>query len=544
MATPGETSGEGVVDLPTSLDTESHSLYHGRGTLEDPYIVEFLPNDPSDPLNWSAFRKCFYTALITIGVFAVTLTSSAYSASAEQIIAEFHTSSELFALGIALYVLGFAVGPPLWAPMGELYGRRRPFIVTHVLMVAFVGATAGCKNIASLLVFRFLAGTFAASPLTNSGGVIADLFSTNKRGAATCLFAVAPFMGPVLGPIIGGFITITIGWRWVQGFCCIFIGVVAIVGTILLPETYGPVLLRRKARQLSRKSKKVYISTLEKTTGGVEAFAVFSKTMKRPWVLLFREPIVFIASIYVSVLLFREVMKPTTIRDCPDEVQLSILYATIYMFLPAFPIIYERGRGWNAGIGSLPFLGIAVGMGLGVTYVITDDQLRYQKLGKSVTPESRLPPAMVGAVFIPIGMFGFAWTNYPTMHWSASVVLAAPFGFGCVAVFTCILIYLVDSYTIYAASVMAATAMLRSFIGAAFPLFTTQMFTNLGIHWASSIPAFLTAACLPFPFVMYRYGPKIRMKCKYAHEAAMLMAKMQAKEYEEPVNTKVEEGAE
>ncbi|EHY52108.1 hypothetical protein HRR83_003328 [Exophiala dermatitidis] len=521
MATPGETSGEGVVDLPTSLDTESHSLYHGRGTLEDPYIVEFLPNDPSDPLNWSAFRKCFYTALITIGVFAVTLTSSAYSASAEQIIAEFHTSSELFALGIALYVLGFAVGPPLWAPMGELYGRRRPFIVTHVLMVAFVGATAGCKNIASLLVFRFLAGTFAASPLTNSGGVIADLFSTNKRGAATCLFAVAPFMGPVLGPIIGGFITITIGWRWVQGFCCIFIGVVAIVGTILLPETYGPVLLRRKARQLSRKSKKVYISTLEKTTGGVEAFAVFSKTMKRPWVLLFREPIVFIASIY-----------------------LSILYATIYMFLPAFPIIYERGRGWNAGIGSLPFLGIAVGMGLGVTYVITDDQLRYQKLGKSVTPESRLPPAMVGAVFIPIGMFGFAWTNYPTMHWSASVVLAAPFGFGCVAVFTCILIYLVDSYTIYAASVMAATAMLRSFIGAAFPLFTTQMFTNLGIHWASSIPAFLTAACLPFPFVMYRYGPKIRMKCKYAHEAAMLMAKMQAKEYEEPVNTKVEEGAE
>ena len=54
------------------------------------------------------------------------------------------------------------------------------------------------------------------------------------------------------------------------------------------------------------------------------------------------------------------------------------------------------------------------------------------------------------------------------------------------------------------------------------------MYENLGIHWASSIPAFLTVACLPFPFVMYRYGAGIRMKCRYAKEAAMLMARLQA----------------
>ena len=487
-------------------DEEAHPPYSGQGTVSEPYVVEFLHRDPCNPMNLPSWRKWLITSIVTSSVFAVTLTSSAYSASADQIIAEFHTNSELFAAGIALFVLGFAVGPALWAPLSELYGRQMPFLVSHGLMAAFIGASAGCKNMTSLLVFRFLAGTFGALPLTNAGGVIADLFPLSQRGLASSIFATAPFMGPMLGPILGGFVSITVGWRWVQGICCIFIGVVWIVGMLLLPETYGPVLLRKTAKRLSRETGKVYISVLEKNHGGVKLSEVFGKTIKRPWVLLFWEPIVLIASVYMS-----------------------ILYGTLYMFLPAFPVIYEQGRGWNEGIGSLPFLGLAVGMLLGLLYTILDDRHRYQKLRETATPESRLPPGMIGALALPIGMFGFAWTNSPTIHWSASVILAAPYGFGTVLVFISILVYLLDAYTIYAASVLAAGAMLRAFIGAAFPLFTTQMYHNLGIHWASSIPAFLTVACLPFPFVMYRKGAKIRMKCKYAHEASVLLSRMQAK---------------
>ncbi|PVH68019.1 hypothetical protein DL98DRAFT_391615, partial [Cadophora sp. DSE1049] len=89
---------------------------------------------------------------------------------------EFNTSSELFALGISLFVLGFAVGPALWAPLSGLYGRNILFITTHGFIVALVAASAGCQSMASLLVFRFLAGTFGASPLTNCGGLIAGLF--------------------------------------------------------------------------------------------------------------------------------------------------------------------------------------------------------------------------------------------------------------------------------------------------------------------------------------------------------------------------------
>jgi len=88
-----------------------------------------------------------------------------------------------------------------------------------------------------------------------------------------------------------------------------------------------------------------------------------------------------------------------------------------------------------------------------------------------------------------------------------------------VLVFLSIMNYLIDAYTIYAASVLAANSVLRSLFGAAFPLFTTYMYNNLGIHWASSIPAFLALACVPFPFLFYKYGPAIRRRCKFAAEA-------------------------
>lgn len=83
-----------------------------------------------------------------------------------------------------------------------------------------------------------------------------------------------------------------------------------------------------------------------------------------------------------------------------------------------------------------------------------------------------------------------------------------------------------DSYTVFAASVLAANSVLRSLFGAIFPLFTTYMYRGLGIHWASAIPGFLALACLPFPFLFYKYGASIRKKCKYTREAEEILEKM------------------
>lgn len=67
---------------------------------------------------------------------------------------------------------------------------------------------------------------------------------------------------------------------------------------------------------------------------------------------------------------------------------------------------------------------------------------------------------------------------------------------------------------------VAANIVLRATLAAVFPLFTPKMYQNLGVHWASAIPAFIALACFPFPILFWKYGERLRRKCKYSAEAA------------------------
>ena len=321
------------------------------------------------------------------------------------------------------------------------------------------------------------------------------------------IFAAAPFLGPVIGPIVGGFVGETVGWRWVEGVMAIFTGILWIAGSLFIPETYPPVLQRARASKLSKMTGKVYRSQADIDQGPTTFGHVFKTSLLRPWVLLFMEPIVLLLSIYMA-----------------------IIYGTLYMLFGAFPIVYQETRGWSPGIGGLAFLGVAVGMIFAVAYSVWDNK-RYAKISDEndgfAPPEARLPPTMLAAACLPLGLFWFAWTNYPSIHWIVSIIATVPFGFGMVLVFLGLFNYLIDAYTIFAASVLAANSVLRSLFGAAFPLFTTQMYDALGIHWASSIPAFLALACVPAPFLFYKYGPAIRTRCKYAAQSDAFMRKMQ-----------------
>lgn len=104
-------------DMSHSKEVESLHKYAGKGTLEDPFVVEFEKDDPLNPMNWSQLPKWLITSVVTLSVFAVTLTSSAYSVSSNEIMRDFNISTEVFTLGISLFVLGFAIGPAVWGPL-------------------------------------------------------------------------------------------------------------------------------------------------------------------------------------------------------------------------------------------------------------------------------------------------------------------------------------------------------------------------------------------------------------------------------------------
>ncbi|KAH8423481.1 MFS transporter [Aspergillus melleus] len=483
--------------------------YPGSGTEGHPFEVSWIPDDPRNPMGFRDTSKWALAALVSFSTFTVALVSSGYTGGLVEVVEYFQVDEEIAVLGISFYVLGFALGPLVLAPMSELYGRRPILIFSAATLTAFTAGTAGAQNIETLIILRFLAGSLGAAPMAVAGGTLADTFPPINRGLASGLYAVAPFMGPTIGPIVGGFLAAAGGWRWVQGFLAAFSGALLILTTFFLPETYSPVLLRRRAERLSKITGHVYRSKLDVDGKSSHVGQLFRTALSRPFVLLFREPIVFLMSLY-----------------------LAIIYGTLYMFFTAYPIVFQQVRGWSESKGGLAFLGILVGILFAVVHTFVA-YFQYKKKtleahGRRLPPEERLPASFIGSIALPVGLFWFAWTNSPSTHWMAPISAGAPFGYGMIMVFMPVLNYLIDSYTIYAASVTAANSLLRSIFGAVFPLFTGYMYQRLGIHWASSIPAFLAVACVPMPFLFYKYGAKIRERCHYAAEADAFMNRLLA----------------
>ncbi|KAL3487923.1 bicyclomycin resistance protein [Aspergillus germanicus] len=486
--------------VPTPLSDEVlHHHYAGSGSEQDPYAVSWLPTDPHNPVTFSLARKVTITCITALACFIVSFTSSAYAGSMQGVREEFDIDKEVATIGLSLFVFGFSVGPLIWAPLSESVGRQTPLVVSFLALAAFSAGCAGAQNIETLLVLRFFGGAFGSSPLVNAGGVIADMFSARQRGLALLLFASAPYLGPCLGPIVGGYLDMKAGWRWVEGFLSAAAALAWLSMLLLVPETYAPVILRRRAKRLTLLTGRHYESKLDIETGKTTSMAKrLKKVFVRPWVLLLREPIVLLLTIYAA-----------------------LIYGTLYMLFEALPIVYQEHRGWNQGVGSLPFIGVMIGVFCGVIYSLYDNK-RYVGLTAQNTnklpppPEARLPPCMVASIAIPTSLLWFAWTNSPSTHWLASTASLIPFGFGLLLVYMGIVNYLIDAYTLYSASLMAGMAVLRFMFGATFPLFSGSMYTRLGIHWASCIPAFLSVLCMPLPFLIYRYGPAIRKRCKYA----------------------------
>ncbi|KAI0972061.1 polyamine transporter 1 [Xylaria arbuscula] len=483
--------------------------YMGQGTPLSPFIVEFVPGDPYNPMEFSKAKRWVYAMIMAAATLAVSFSSSAFSSATGEVMEEFRASTDVAILGVSLFVLGFAIGPVFWAPLSEFYGRQIIYAVTYLPLAALNAGAIGSKNIQTLLVLRFLAGSFGSSPLTNAAGVVADMFDANERALALAIFVGAAFLGPSLGPIASGFLVEAAGWKWNQGLMAIFTGIIFLVGSVGVPETYTPYLLRTRAAKLSHLTGKVYQSKTDSINQSKPKTIAeqFKTAFLRPWILLFWEPIVLLTSIYIA-----------------------IVYGTLYLLFAAYPVIFTELRGWKLSMTGLAFAAIAVGMLVTVFYYIFVEQKRYLRVveanGGFAPPEARLPPAIIGSVLLPVGLFWFAWTNGPEMHWIVPLVGTGFFGAGLVFVFLGLINYLVDSYVVYAASALAANSVLRSIFGAVFPVIAPAIYSGLNVHWASSIPAFLSVLCMPGPLLFYWYGERIRSKCKYAAEAAGILKNM------------------
>ncbi|PQK10882.1 hypothetical protein BB8028_0002g12000 [Beauveria bassiana] len=474
------------------------------------------PDDPENPYNWKPWVKVFNCVLISALTFVTPLASSMFAPGVPKLMREFKSDSkELGAFCVSVYILGFAAGPMLFAPLSELYGRTRIYHIANVGFIAFLIGCALAPTLNALIIFRFLSGVFGSCPVTNGGGSISDMILQQHRGAAMAGFSIGPLLGPIIGPVVGGIVAERLSWRWVFWVLVILSSLLSLFFLAFSRETYAPVLLQRKTDRLQRRP-----LLRSKLDAGLTPRELFLRAILRPFKLLVFSPICAICNVFVG-----------------------IAYGYLYIMFTSITPLFEQQYGFDGVRAGLAFLGLGVGSMLGVAYFSSASDRYIKNKAKeagelaadddnddndddgeegmatrrrlsvgAIKPEYRLPPLRLGAVLLPVGLFIYGWTAQYKVHWIVPIIGTAIMGVGNLVIFMSLQLYLVDTFTIYAASALAANSVVRSLLGAVLPLAGGPMYQKLGLGWGNSLLAFIAVALIPVPWLFMRYGEFLRKR--------------------------------
>lgn len=334
----------------------------------------------------------------------------------------------------------------------------------------------------------------------------ADLFRKDERGLPIAVVNMGPVVGSCLGPIAGGFITDYSTWRWTCWSTSIGAFLFMILCCIINTETYAPVILKRKKKQLMKES----AGDVEK--GGITLFKTpfekddesirqrYTRTLARPLYFLATQPIVQTLACYYGY-----------------------LYGIVYLILASFSSLWTNQYHMKLSIGTLNYIAPCCGYVAGamVCALVTDKIYRYQvaRNNGEGKPEFRLPIMIPASFLVPIGLFWYGWSAQYQTHWIVpDIGIALPL-MGATIVFQGVTAYLMDTYPTYAASANGTVYILRGLTGFGFPLFSPNMYSSLGYGWGNSVLAFiaLVIGC-PIPFILWRYGERLRKASSYADD--------------------------
>lgn len=459
----------------------------------------YTTDDPANPQNWSNMKRGFVSLVLCAYTFSVYTGSAIYSSSTEGVMGQFGVSATDASLPLSLYVLAYGIGPLLFAPLSELpvIGRSPVYITTFLIFVIVSFPTAVVNNFAGLLVLRFLQGFFGSPCLANGGATMQDMYSLLHLPYAMIVWVAAAYCGPALGPLLSGFAVTAKGWRWSLWEIVWIAGPVLVAMFIMMPETSTPnILLRRAARLRKLTGDERLQSQSEINQKGLDPTAVMIDALIKPLEITIKDPAIAFVNLYSS-----------------------LVYGIYYSFFEVFPLVYPVMYGFSLGTVGVLFLCILVACGIGMaTYIV---YLHFflipdiQQNGLRVQ-ESRLRPALIASFGPPIGLFIFAWTARPAVHWIVSTIGITIYAATVFVIMQCIFVYVPLSYPQYAASLFAGNDFFRSALACGSILFARPLFINLGVDKGVTLLASLSTLGVIGIFALYFFGAKLRARSKFA----------------------------
>jgi MFS family permease len=460
---------------------------------EDDLLVTWNgPDDPENPKNWSALRRWSITILLSLGGFVCLMSSTMLAPALETIAEDMHVSQSTANMTLSIFVLAFAFGPMVLAPMAEVFGRRNVWLLCSIWYALWNMACGFAHTNGLLLASRILAGLGSSVEYAIGQPVLGDLWRPEQRGLSFAIATFVPLLGPAIGPLLGGVITGSIGWRWVFWVLSIFDGLLILIAFFIFSETYGSLLLHRKAHKLSKESGKQYHTEFDMHN---QPLATKLKNgLLRPCRLLLQQPVIQLMSL-----------------------MMAFNYGTLFFVLASYAMLWTAEYNQTVTVSGLHYLALAVGYTIAAQggARVTDriwKRLK-EKAGGQTAPEYRVPLMIPGILCVPVGLIWYGWAAQAKTHWVVVDIGGAVFAFGTILSTQAMQQYTMESFREHVASAVAASQLLRSIFGFCFPLFAPALYTSLGYGWGNTTIALVFCGlAIPGPFLLWFFGARLRAR--------------------------------
>lgn len=460
----------------------------------DPELVTWDgDDDPKNPRNWPKWEKAKVAFLVSLFTMCAPLTSSILAPAVPDILRDYNNhNATVGSLFVSCMVFTWAVSALVIAPLSEVIGRKIVLLVSILWCAIWNIACAVAPTTATMLLFRIIGGTINCAPIAVGAGTLADLYDDVERTWPLALYGIGPSIGPVIAPIISGFVVEYLNWHWTFWIVAIIVGVVFVVGVFFYRESYPPYLLSRKAAKLRKETGNPNLHTIWELSNESMLVKLRNAVVR---------PVFFLCTNFVVLGL---------------GLHMAFVYGFMYLMLVSFPTLWQEQYNFSIGITGLAYIPLGIGIIAG-TLIFTPLIRNFfvSRMEKGIgRPEDKLVYLPVSTFIMSVGLFWYGWSAQAHVHWIMPMIGVCFFGSGIFVVFQAIQSYLVELNPRLASSILAAVVLGRGLLGGTFPLFGHAMYQRLGYGWGNTVIGILMLILgMPFPIIIYFYGPRIRAWC-------------------------------